>query len=558
MLSIEIFDQLAVSMFLCNVYSSMFFRFLISTSIAKQGYAADESDNEWDEFITRTYGEISVARPEPEVDLTVPRLDVNALLQQSFERWDELEANVAETEAARESVVDAEDEDDIVFDDDDIPWGDPDAMDKEAYARLQRLHEAATIPLFENSPMTSLEANIMILNMMRGNKSTNVSISNAFALFHRVILPQPNSLADSEYEASKQLMELGLEYESIDVCPNNCVLFRGEHKDKEVCPRRNCHAMRHKRHGNSWIPQKVLRRFPLVPRLTRIFQSPVHSASMTYHRRALVSRRDNLVRHMSQSQHMADIMAKFAEFCKDPRNLYLALSTDGMNPNSEKRSTYSMWPVLLLNYNVAAWFTTKPYFILLAMLIPGKKAVTGNQLDTFLEPLVEELQMLWMEGVMVRDAARWNNEHTFIMKAMLIFTIHDFPAYGMVAGCVTKGYNACPVCGPETESRRSRSLRKNVYEHQARRDLSPDHPWRRDTIQFRGQEEHRPPPLRVTGRQIMEWGAERQRWISNGGIEGDDDDPIHDHGVKRVSILYQLPYWKVRWHDANIIFNAIW
>ena len=48
----------------------------------------------------------------------------------------------------------------------------------------------------------------------------------------------------------------------------------------------------------------------------------------------------------------------------------------------------------------------KPYFIWLALLIPGEKAVTGDQLDTFLEPLVEELQLLWNQGVMLRDAAR--------------------------------------------------------------------------------------------------------------------------------------------------------
>ena len=34
----------------------------------------------------------------------------------------------------------------------------------------------------------------------------------------------------------------------------------------------------------------------------------------------------------------------------------------------------------------------------------------------------------------------------FNMKAMLLWTIHDIPAYGIVAGYVTKGYKGCPIC----------------------------------------------------------------------------------------------------------------
>ena len=61
---------------------------------------------------------------------------------------------------------------------------------------------------------------------------------------------------------------------------------------------------------------------------------------------------DGMVRHVSQLKHMADIMEKEPEFCRDPRRLFLALSTDGMNPFSKKRSVYSTWPVTLMNYNI--------------------------------------------------------------------------------------------------------------------------------------------------------------------------------------------------------------
>ena len=165
--------------------------------------------------------------------------------------------------------------------------------------------------------------------------------------------------------------------------------------------------------------------------------------------------RDGFVRHVSESKHMQDIRAKHPDFCSDPRRLFLALATDGMNPFSEKRSIYSTWPVTLMNYNIPPWMTTKRYSVMLSLLIPGPKAPSGDDFDTFPEPLVEELEELWCTGVMMEDAARFRNEPFFMMRVMLIFCIHDFPAYGMVAGCVTKGYLGCPVCGPNTISRRS-------------------------------------------------------------------------------------------------------
>jgi hypothetical protein len=32
--------------------------------------------------------------------------------------------------------------------------------------------------------------------------------------------------------------------------------------------------------------------------------------------------------------------------------------------------------------------------------------------------------------------------------AILMWTMHDLPTYGLVAGCATKGYQGCPCCGP--------------------------------------------------------------------------------------------------------------
>jgi len=34
------------------------------------------------------------------------------------------------------------------------------------------------------------------------------------------------------------------------------------------------------------------------------------------------------------------------------------------------------------------WLTTKKHFVMLSLIIPGEKSVTGENMDTFLEPLL--------------------------------------------------------------------------------------------------------------------------------------------------------------------------
>ena len=511
---------------------------------------------------------------EVPADPTAANVDVVAAVRQTFGVWDDVRHTAAVDATAREEVhlngteteLDDDDadsqrmhgEDERVGHDiddmrnecdteesEDILWGDADAMDQATTEEMDRIQEIARVPLYDGSPITSLEAVILMLNHHRANNATNVQTDQAFALAHRVLLPQPNTLPDSEYAASQMLRKLGLEFECIDVCPNNCVLFRGVFRDHQLCP--SCGCMRRRKHGRSWVAQKVLRHFPLPARLKRMFRSPLQATTMTWIARD--RREDGLVRHVSQSKHMADIREKEPTFCEDPRRLFLALSTDGMNPFSEKRSVYSTWPVTLMNYNIPPWMTTKRYFIMLSLLIPGPKAPSGDDFDTLIEPLVEELEILWYDGIMMQDAARFRNEHLFLMKVMLIFCIHDFPAYGMVAGCVTKGYHGCPVCGPFTVSRRSEFLKKNVYDDQARMHLPEDHEMRGNTQDFRGHVEFRAAPPRITAMEVVAFADERQRWLDGGGVLGAPGDPVHYSGIKRRSILYRLPYWEVCSHE---------
>jgi len=73
--------------------------------------------------------------------------------------------------------------------------------------------------------------------------------------------------------------------------------------------------------------------------------------------------------------------------------------------------------------------------------------VKNMNFNVYIVQILKEVQELWkgMEGLDVFKPIR---SRQIIMKAILMWTIHDFPGYGVVYGCQHQGYKACPSCGP--------------------------------------------------------------------------------------------------------------
>lgn len=146
------------------------------------------------------------------------------------------------------------------------------------------------------------------------------------------------------------------------------MLFRGEENSRlKRCSK--CGADRFKRVGKALVPQKVLRYFPLIPRLQRFFSTPMQARYMTWH--APNMSRDGVMRHVRDAAQWKFVNQNFPEFGCGVRNFCLGMSTDGVNPFSMKRLTWSTWPVIITNYNIPSYMTTKRHFMILSMIIPG-------------------------------------------------------------------------------------------------------------------------------------------------------------------------------------------
>ena len=258
---------------------------------------------------------------------------------------------------------------------------------------------------------------------------------------------------------------------------------------------------------------------------------------------------------------------KWPMFVNDPRNLRLGLATDGINPFRNMTSKYSCWPVMLVIYNLPPWSCMKKENIMLTLLIPGPNQ-PGNDIDVYLQPLIDDLKELWNNGVEVFDGYE---KTSFNLKALLMWTINDFPAYGNLAGCRTKGKMACPLCVENTDAYWLKFSGKFAYMGH-RRFLPPSHPYREKKSLFDGKIEKKGPPRIMTGRRILEelkdfvnqWGKNKKLEEENDKkrkrgekqvkkkrkrrVQSSNNDNVEDIVKKKWrkrSIFFDLPYWKV-------------
>uniref|UniRef100_A0A2N9FEG8 Transposase-associated domain-containing protein n=1 Tax=Fagus sylvatica TaxID=28930 RepID=A0A2N9FEG8_FAGSY len=170
------------------------------------------------------------------------------------------------------------------------------------------------------------------------------SIEGLLELF-RLALPEGHLVLDSLYSAKKIIRDLGLDYEKIDACINDYVLYRNEYASLEQCP--ICMESRWKSMENNAenesdedvigknknkkkVPQKILRYFPLTPRLQRLFMTKRIASDMRWHKEGRVN--DGVLRHPANSMAWKRLDKIHSWFALDSRNVRLGLATDGFNP----------------------------------------------------------------------------------------------------------------------------------------------------------------------------------------------------------------------------------
>ncbi|XP_057999322.1 uncharacterized protein LOC131178381 [Hevea brasiliensis] len=282
-------------------------------------------------------------------------------------------------------------------------------------------------PLYQGSKSSKLSCLVKLLHIKSLGRWSNESFTMLLQLLKDELLPQGSNLPQSYYDAKKVIQDLGLSYKKIDACVNNCMLYWKEDERLDFC--KICGYSRWKtdkyngedkvKTNGKRIPKKILRYFPLKPRLQRLFMSTKTASLMRWHKDKRVD--DGVMRHPADSMAWISFDKLHPNFASDSRNVRLGLASDGFQPFANSKMPYSVWPVLLIPYNLPPWMCMKQSNFILSMLIPGPEG-PGDAIDIYLQPLVEELKELWETGIDTFDAYALY----FQVTCGLLWTINDF------------------------------------------------------------------------------------------------------------------------------------
>lgn len=171
---------------------------------------------------------------------------------------------------------------------------------------------------------------------------------------------------------------------------------------------------------------------PITDRLKRFKQSKIIAAPMGWH---IENEFTGRISHPSDAEASKHFRNVYNEFEAEALNVYIGLCTDRFRPFGKSCWKYSLWLVIVTPY----YLPMKQKFICLTIRVHGP-AHPRRSLYVFLQPLIEGLKMLWFKGVLTYYVSLKNN---FKMQVVLMWTISDFSAYGMLLGCTTHGILSC-------------------------------------------------------------------------------------------------------------------
>jgi hypothetical protein len=208
-----------------------------------------------------------------------------------------------------------------------------------------------------------------------------------------------NLLVPNFYRAKKLVSKLGMESKQIDCCTNGCMLYYKEDQMEKEC--RFCHAPRYKvGKGGKEVPLKRMHYLPLTPRLKRLYASANSARHMKWH--YLHQPVEGILEHPSDAEAWKHFDQTYPLFSSEPCNVRLGLCSDGFTPFGQSGSQYSCWPVIVTPYNLPPWMCMSTPYLVLTMIIPGPRN-PKSKIDVYLQPMIDELKLLWEEGALTYD-----------------------------------------------------------------------------------------------------------------------------------------------------------
>jgi len=94
------------------------------------------------------------------------------------------------------------------------------------------------------------------------------------------------------------------------------------------------------------------------------------TSAMRWHKEKHKEESD-VLRHPANGEAWKHLDLLYPDFAQDSHNVRLDLAIDGFNPFGNMSTSYSMWPIILVQYNIPLWKCMKELFFILFLLISG-------------------------------------------------------------------------------------------------------------------------------------------------------------------------------------------
>ena len=149
--------------------------------------------------------------------------------------------------------------------------------------RWARMLEQCNVAVTPGNKLSVFSAMVTFLQVKTSERMTNKSFDAMLDAF-RKSFPDASELPHTYSKMKNFLRAVGIGYDMIHVCKNNCVLFRKDYANLSECPK--CKSSRWK-DGDAVkrIPDNVRRHFPIIPRLQRLFHDAKTREDVLWHSR---------------------------------------------------------------------------------------------------------------------------------------------------------------------------------------------------------------------------------------------------------------------------------
>jgi hypothetical protein len=172
------------------------------------------------------------------------------------------------------------------------------------------------------------------------------------------LIPAKHNMPKELYQSKMIMSSLRMNYDKINACEKNCMLFWKEHKDDIEC--HYCGRSRYVKVINkdgAYVTTKVavkqLCYIPITPRLKWLFLCEEMEQQMRWHKEGICDSEDADIMSYHVDAEAWHALDHFdLEFIRDPRSVRLGLSMDGFQPYNSDNTVYSCWVVFVMPYNL--------------------------------------------------------------------------------------------------------------------------------------------------------------------------------------------------------------